>query len=792
MRLIFAIVVYVFYAISIPNQIHAQMDPPDPCGENPQMTSFCADACVICNIDGFTGVNDLTASGQGFPEFCTTQYNNMQYIAFIAGSENITVEVEVGTCQAAIPGITSLEVGFFYTEDCENFEAIAFCDTDIEQNTSTVFTNDVPLVVGQHYYLVIDGSGGANCFWTFSVLEGSTEVFPIDTSGVITHIEETCPNFPTNFSTTGDEGAAIFEWRIDGVLQAGNTSDVNLEFPNEGVYEVCVIAANACDEGPPSCTTIKVREIENLSINEVLCDGECVEANGNQYCATGIYQEIITLPNGCDSIIDIDITVLPQPQSSPDLWICNTDSFFIGDVAYNETGSYTGVVLTENNCDSLVFLELLVIECDIIGSADSIPVICNGGSTGTLIFSVDQGEPPLTYVYTNIFDTSITGTGQTNLLVDNEIPNIAAGTYQIFISDNFGNQTVVLQDVTEAPVIEIEMIAQDYDGFNVSCFEDINGDLDSDGIITANVTGGALPYSYLWSNGSTDNNAQNLPAGNHSVIVSDAYGCNTPASLTLVPPPAINANVVFNDPTCNGFDTGIIDIQEVTGGSAPYSFSLENNSFSNDTLFENLTEGTYQVYIQDDNNCVTFVESSITAPDIPVIELDDLTIFLGDSIEIIPSLNETSIANILWTNEESLECNDCLDPFARPVNSSSYTLTVTSEDDCTDSESMSIFVTKRRRVYVPNIFSPDNDGINEFFFVNAGPEADLVVSFSVLDRWGNLIFQAENTPINDSSQGWDGKFKGDELNPGSYVWVAEVGFIDGVVEKYSGTISLIR
>jgi len=108
---------------------------PLPCGPNPAMTSSCETACVICNIDGFSGVNNLTAQGQGFPEFCTTQYNNMQYIAFIAGSENLTIRVDVGSC---IGGVQSLEVGFFQSDDCQNFTPITDCDTDIQSNQSQV------------------------------------------------------------------------------------------------------------------------------------------------------------------------------------------------------------------------------------------------------------------------------------------------------------------------------------------------------------------------------------------------------------------------------------------------------------------------------------------------------------------------------------------------------------------------------------------------------------------------------------------------------------------------------
>ena len=782
MRLIFSILAFLI-SFSVFSQ-------PMACGENPAMTSFCDEACVICDIDGYTGVNDLTAQGQGFSNFCTTVYNNMQYIAFIAGSSFLSIQVDVGTC---VGGNASLELGFFESFDCQTFIEISFCDTDIESGESVIFDTDNDLVIGQYYYMVIDGSNGANCDWTFTVLEGSTQVDDLEFIGEISNIEETCPDLPTQFSTTFESGAAIFFWTVDGQAQIGNDSEIDITFPNEGTYEVCVVPTNSCDEGPQICSQIVVRTIETLNITEILCDGECVEANGNQFCQTGVYQEIITLPNGCDSLINIDIEVLPQPSEMVDLWICNDQFYYIGNDAYNMTGTYTGTVLTANDCDSLVFLDLLVIECEIIGSADSIDVICNGTATGTLIFSVDQGEPPLTYTYTNIIDPTVTGTGMTNLLVNNEIPNIAAGTYQIYITDDFGNEGLAYSTVEEPEVLGVDLTPSDYGGFNLSCFMD-NGLPGMDGTLTAVPYGGVPPYNYLWSDGQTTQTAVGLSATNYSVIITDNVTCSMSASFTLTSPSEVIPNVAFNDPTCDGFDTGVIEVLNVSGGTPDYLYSFDNpNNFSPTTSYGDLLEGSYQMYIQDANGCITIVENTITAPDIPVLSFDDdLAIFLGDSIQIFPGLNDVSLATINWTPDNTLNCNACFEPYAMPVNNENYTITVVSEDDCSDSASIGINVTKRRRVYVPNVFSPDNDGFNEVLFINAGREASFIRSFQIYDRWGNKIFSIEDKPINDPAYGWDGKFQDRELNPGLYVWVAEIEFIDGISVIYKGDVSIIR
>ncbi len=762
---------------------------PQPCGLQPAMTSTCASACVICDIDGFSGINDLTAQGQTFPEFCTFGLNNFQYIAFIAGSEDLTIRVDVGDC---VGGNGSLEVGFFRSDDCQNFVPITDCDTDIPEFTSQTFVSLVTLTIGQHYYLVIDGSDSANCQWTFNVLQGSTSVTNLTTSGIITHPEETCAQFQTEFSTTVETGAANFSWTIDGVQQPGNSADTELFFPNDGTFEVCVTASNACDEAPPSCTTILVRTPGNLLINETLCDGECIEANGMQFCQTGAYEEIITLPNGCDSTITIDIVVLPTPQSMIDVWICNDNPFYIGTEPYDVTGTYQGTVLTSNACDSIVFLELLAIECEIVGTPDEIPAVCNGTASGTLIFSVDQGEPPLSYTYTNIEDTSITGMGTTNLLTNNQIPNIPAGTYQIYIQDDFGNDVVVLQEITEPTPLVIQLNPSDYNGFNVSCFES-NGNPGNDGSLTAQLNGGVPPYTYEWSDGQTSQQVENLSPGNFGVTVTDAVGCEIESTFNLLAPSPIVAEIDFGDPNCDGFETGQIEVINVEGGIPDFTYSLTDSLFQGSGLFTGLAEGNYNVHIMDANGCIEIIESNITAPDIPVIApIEDMVINLGTSIDLQAIVDIDFIDQIIWTDTSTLSCDLCLDPSAMPVNNTLYSLVVTSLDGCQDSIGFFITVAKIRNVYVPNIFSPNNDGFNDILNVFGGPDVAQITSFNVFDRWGSILFEQNNFPPNDPTYGWDGTFKGKKLGSNVFVWSAIVEFIDGESVTYGGDVVILE
>jgi len=96
-------------------------------------------------------------------------------------------------------------------------------------------------------------------------------------------------------------------------------------------------------------------------------------------------------------------------------------------------------------------------------------------------------------------------------------------------------------------------------------------------------------------------------------------------------------------------------------------------------------------------------------------------------------------------------------------------------------------------VYVPNTFSPNDDGINDVLFLSSGPNSvDRILFFRIFDRWGSLVFERKNILPNDASLGWDGKMLDKKLNPGVFAWVASVQFLDGKKNILFGDVTLVR
>ena len=107
-------------------------------------------------------------------------------------------------------------------------------------------------------------------------------------------------------------------------------------------------------------------------------------------------------------------------------------------------------------------------------------------------------------------------------------------------------------------------------------------------------------------------------------------------------------------------------------------------------------------------------------------------------------------------------------------------------------DSISVSVLLIRDIFVPDAFSPDDNGINDRFVVYGGPEVRQIRQFKVFSRWGELVYERREFMANEESAGWDGKFRGKLMNQGLFTWMAEIEFIDGVVIVYEGDTTLLR
>ncbi len=325
-------------------------------------------------------------------------------------------------------------------------------------------------------------------------------------------------------------------------------------------------------------------------------------------------------------------------------------------------------------------------------------------------------------------------------------------------------------------------------------------------VLDGTASSAGLPYAYLWTtnNGNILNGENNLNpevsmAGVYTLLVTNVFNACTAEDVVEVledtnQPNSADIEVIF--PECFG-DRGAVAIPTVYGGTEPYVYSIDGGlNFYNENVFQNLPFGNIALIIQDAEGCT--YEEEIFMPEVPelLVELiPEVVIELGDSYEIetIVNIPELEIDSILWTPDEFLTCNNCLNPIASPTETTSYTVFLTNQNGCPAEAEILLRVDKDRKVYIPNVFSPNADGVNDEFLIFAKEGVITNISrFQIFNRWGGKIFEVKDALPNDPTFGWDGRMKGEKVNPAVFVYVAEIEFIDGRKIIYKGDVTVSR
>ena len=249
------------------------------------------------------------------------------------------------------------------------------------------------------------------------------------------------------------------------------------------------------------------------------------------------------------------------------------------------------------------------------------------------------------------------------------------------------------------------------------------------------------------------------------------------------------------DPTCNGANSGVIIVDAKEGNpyffndpndDPYYLFRINDGQLLGSSTFTGLSAGIYEIVAVDRLGCERVIEVELVDP--PPIIVDagpDITVNLGETADLDAFYTPMNMSDsIFWTPDSLLNCMDCLDPTVLPAGTTTYDLTVQNEDGCLDSDSITVFVTENRPLFIPNAFSPNFDGTNDFFNIFTGPAVDIVERMEIYDRWGDLIYRGENLEPNQANVGWDGTFRGKQMQPAVFAYAIRVRFIDNVVLLY--------
>lgn len=418
--------------------------------------------------------------------------------------------------------------------------------------------------------------------------------------------------------------------------------------------------------------------------------------------------------------------------------------------------------------------------------------LCNGEANGIAdILSVANNQGDVTYQWDIAAGSQTTATAT----------GLAAGTYNVVVTD--------MSDCVYSELVEIgepEIIETIFETIDNECFGESNGSLE---VI---VSGGIPNFTYDWSNGQNEAQLSDLSADVYYLTVTDMNGCEKLDSIEIMQPDSVSWSFEKKHVSCFRGSDGALTIN-LTGGTPPYLYSLDNVDFFGSSTLIALESDIYDVFVQDNNGCIYQNETGIFQPPPLSVEIlsdnesvDELTIPEGTIVQL-DGLVDNGTGNIFYewiasycgtmSCQDSLDCAidmNCQMPLAFPDQTNDYFLTVTDENGCTAEDHVQIHVTKQRVIEVPTGFTPNGDGINNRLVVH-GKSGTMIDLFQVFDRWGELMYEDFEVPINESAvtgRGWDGTFKGGDMPSGVYVWYVEVTYADGMTESFKGETTLVR
>ena len=398
--------------------------------------------------------------------------------------------------------------------------------------------------------------------------------------------------------------------------------------------------------------------------------------------AVGTYSVSVTDNNGCTAVASYTISqpnapltltethqdalCLSSQTGSIDLTISGGTPSFIylwnngattEDLTGLNIGSYSVTVTDANACTQSLTINIFDPANTLTLSETHQNVTCFGGFSGSIDLTISNPSPITSIAWSN-------GAGS------EDISGLAAGNYFVNVTDLNGCNSFLSVSIAQPlAALSVNGVVS-----NVACFGQTNGG------INLTVTGGTAPYSYTWSDGSTNEDIGNLAAGNYSVLVTDANGCTANFNATITEPTSpITAGVTQISVSCFGGNNGSIDLS-VSGGVSPYSYSWNNGSVAQDLA--NVPSGNYSVVIQDASGCSITLNATVAQPALPLTNsavITNVNCSGNNSGSInITIIGGTSPYNVSWTNGNTTE--DLIN-----VNAGIYSVSITDLNGCISS-----------------------------------------------------------------------------------------------------------
>lgn len=275
-------------------------------------------------------------------------------------------------------------------------------------------------------------------------------------------------------------------------------------------------------------------------------------------------------------------------------------------------------------------------------------------------------------------------------------------------------------------------------------------------------------------------------AGGPYSVFYNSPGCTEQDTflITVFPTPVLSIN--FETPVC--IEAPPVLLTGTPAGGIFTGDGVSGNYFDPSAIG---SPGIYNLLYTytDGNGCTNSINSNIQVIEHTVFAGTDITIIEGSTTQ----LNANGGILFEWDPPDGLSCTGCENPAAQPAQTTTYTVTSYDENGCIAFDDVIVEVVPFDdiTVFVPNAFTPNGDGLNDFLFA-FGSDIEEILAFRVFDRWGAMIWEGTAIPADAVNMGWDGTINGKPAQAGVYAYTVEVKLTFGTNKSTFGNTTLLR
>lgn len=537
---------------------------------------------------------------------------------------------------------------------------------------------------------------------------------------------------------SGESGTASFQWFDNSNVDLGINKDTATDLC-AGTYTVVITDNNNCTED--TIITLSEPAVITSTITRV-----------NTACAS-LAGELSINGGGCGA---------PYTYFIDGVALLGTDSVGLA------IGFYT--ITVQDNCGCSQEFTDYVSSTDGPSSTTSfVNSLCHGANNGSITTTDTIGISPITQ--------SIDGGGtfSANLIHNNLSPS----GYQIIVRDGNNCQSLSYVTLIEPDVISVAPIL-----INETCTSN-NGSIDLQS------SGGTGLYVYSVDNGANFQSGQlfnGLVGGTYDYVVEDDNTCQSFGQIILSSGAgATITNSSFLNPTCSNICNGAISINAISNSSISYFLDGSATSqISGD--FIDLCLGNYTIDITDLDGCLTSLNISLSASTPPLASFLVSDTAGPAPLSVAFTNTSTGASSYFWDFGSSSSTGQAMDETFEYLTQGYYTvMMVASELLCADTAYQFISVIGTPDISMPNVFTPNSDGVNDVFRPIAAGAIEIIGK--IYNRWGELIYGWQG--INGY---WDGYTSpSGQLAPsGTYFYVVTAKDVTDSPYELTGTVRLMR